>query len=364
MKVYSQLKYLKDKYLEFHQSFQEDDLEEIQTSLEESTKEKGHIYEEDFFTELIRKLISEVKEKNKKKVVLVIDDLDRLDPDHIFRLLNIFSAHIDFGGVENDNKFDFDKVILVCDYNNIESVFTHRYGLNSNFSGYINKFYDDIYWYNSSSLIKEIISSYLSKIETDAGHNVFDRNGVYDHIKFILNELLDKKLISFRNLVKFKRSVKLSSSYRTKMKNLSKQSTILQLYTLHADLIILFFVTFFNNNKEFLKIIEKAENDEIVNVSPLTRDVFLDYISNLLLFINHNTYTIQEYEAFENKDFNLSFKMNTFVCNTIIDRMGKSIGMSCKEIRNHKNHEIGIDQLNYFSFLKPAVNVYFGLIKK
>ena len=33
--------------------------------------------------------------KKAKKPVLIIEDLDRLDPKHLFRILNVVSAHID-----------------------------------------------------------------------------------------------------------------------------------------------------------------------------------------------------------------------------------------------------------------------------
>ena len=63
-----------------------------------------------------------------KKVVLIVEDLDRIDPAHLFRILNIFSAHIDYcykNAVIPDrsivgNKFGFDNIVLVCDFSNIK----------------------------------------------------------------------------------------------------------------------------------------------------------------------------------------------------------------------------------------------------
>lgn len=79
-----------------------------------------------------------IKDINDKKSVLIIDDLDRLDPEHIFRILNILSAHFDQDG---DNKFGFDYIIIVGDYHNIQSIFHHKYGKDADFDGYIDKFY-------------------------------------------------------------------------------------------------------------------------------------------------------------------------------------------------------------------------------
>lgn len=116
------------------------------------SKEKGGIYELDLITEIIIQSLKKFKEKDKdgKKVVLIIEDMDRLDPAHLFRLLNIFSAHLDryniykktsnIGDYVLCNKFGFDNIITVFDYDNTKKIFAHFYGENANFEGYINKF--------------------------------------------------------------------------------------------------------------------------------------------------------------------------------------------------------------------------------
>jgi hypothetical protein len=90
--------------------------------IEHLINQKGTHLEFDLISEIIFKTI----EKSEKKFVLVVDDLDRLDPAHIFRILNIFSAHNNF---DETNKFGFEKVITVCDFENIESIFHHFYGV-------------------------------------------------------------------------------------------------------------------------------------------------------------------------------------------------------------------------------------------
>lgn len=106
------------------------------------------IYEFDAISQLIYMLIKQYKEKKGKDIVLIIEDLDRIDPKHLFRLLNIFSSHFDRvnkGSNEEksnltDNKFGFDKIVFVCDYYNIKSIFHHFYGDGTDFKGYITKF--------------------------------------------------------------------------------------------------------------------------------------------------------------------------------------------------------------------------------
>jgi len=86
----------------------------------------GCIHEEDGYTKLIKKAIEWIsqdhslngKVKKAKKPVLIIEDLDRLDPKHLFRILNVVSAHIDDSDRPDivGNKFGFSNIVLVMDY--------------------------------------------------------------------------------------------------------------------------------------------------------------------------------------------------------------------------------------------------------
>lgn len=107
-----------------------------------SVKEKS-LEETDQISALIKEKISKQK-GGEKKSVLILDDLDRVDPEHIFRLLNVFSAYFD---KEHTNKFGFDHIILVGDEVNIQSIFHHKYGLGTDFRGYFDKFFS-LYVYN------------------------------------------------------------------------------------------------------------------------------------------------------------------------------------------------------------------------
>jgi hypothetical protein len=115
----------------------------IKSFIDEISIQKGSIYENDFYTKLIFGIIEEITNNSNKKTVLIIDDLDRIDPNHIFRILNIFSAHVDCNSLMDgvSNKFNIDKVIVVGDYANIKSIFHHIYGVKTDFNGYIDKFY-------------------------------------------------------------------------------------------------------------------------------------------------------------------------------------------------------------------------------
>jgi len=122
---------------------------------------------EDVITSIIQKGLDDYKRKNpEQKVVLIIEDMDRIDPAHLFRILNVFSAHIDHShhpGVLPDgvlsNKFGLDKVVFVMHYQNVESIFHHFYGTDADFAGYIHKFCSSNYFIFS---LKEECEQYVN----------------------------------------------------------------------------------------------------------------------------------------------------------------------------------------------------------
>ncbi len=130
---------------------------------------KGSIYEFDTISQLICRIVQQIKTTEKKNVVLVVEDLDRVDPAHIFRILNILSAHIErnspglieWNATKGSNKFDFDKILLVCDFENIEQIYHHFYGCKADFKGYISKF-SSIAPFNYS--LRHKYSEYLAKL--------------------------------------------------------------------------------------------------------------------------------------------------------------------------------------------------------
>ena len=99
----------------------------------------GSISECDAFTYLIQKSL----ERMMAKSVLIIEDLDRIDPAHLFRIMNVLSSQVDnpyYSHVPHGNKFGFDKIILVMDYEIARHLFHHFYGKEANYEGYMNKF--------------------------------------------------------------------------------------------------------------------------------------------------------------------------------------------------------------------------------
>ena len=149
--IWNVFRKLKDGYDDYKSRIDQTKTEcKIDNYLKVFSKGKGKIYECDMMSFLISSFIEQYKQNNnEKQVVLCIEDLDRLDPAHVFRILNILSAHVDRQFISFDeqekfgfrrNKFGFDKMIVVCDYPKLESLFYHFYGTDANFDGYISKF--------------------------------------------------------------------------------------------------------------------------------------------------------------------------------------------------------------------------------
>jgi hypothetical protein len=134
------------------------------------TAMRGGIYEEDAYTQIIREGLNYLRdsinaEGGNKKSVLVIEDLDRLDPGHLFRILNVISAHIDnpsYVGNISDNKFGFDNIVIVMDYSVTKRIFEHFYGPDASYEGYMSKFLTcQPFYYSIDSLAKHALYSHI-----------------------------------------------------------------------------------------------------------------------------------------------------------------------------------------------------------
>lgn len=148
MKTLKLFKDMKVKFEKFKENYDENALLDDFLSKVDSTT----VYEDDIITAIIKRSIENYKQRTHKEVVLVVEDLDRIDPAHLFRILNVFSAHIDYcykSFVKPNcslvgNKFNLDNIVLVCDYSNVRKIFKHFYGRETDFSGYIGKFLSSI----------------------------------------------------------------------------------------------------------------------------------------------------------------------------------------------------------------------------
>lgn len=161
---------------------------------------KGSLYENDFYTKLITELIKRLKvETGGKEIVLIIDDLDRIDPDHIFRILNVLAVHFKNDKInEYENKFDIDKIVLCCDVANVRSIFRTRFGQEADFNGYIDKFYSkEIYSFNNGEFVKEIVSDIVSTV-TSNNRNFYNLS--WGYLNFFIEAMVKSGALSIRTL--------------------------------------------------------------------------------------------------------------------------------------------------------------------
>lgn len=149
----------------------ESESDKIESYLKNFAAQQGSIYEFDPISQIIYHLITDIKAHDKKQVVLIIEDMDRIDPAHIFRILNIFSAHWDIKDyspqkLENGNpknKYNLDKILMVCHFQNIKNIFHHLYGEKTDFTGYIHKFSPSTpYEYSLKDVLEEWILNNIS----------------------------------------------------------------------------------------------------------------------------------------------------------------------------------------------------------
>lgn len=163
----------KNKYDQFKKEIEsKTDIELAESFCDSFSNEKGGYYELDMISEIIIQSIKKFKKGSHKRLVLIIEDMDRLDPAHLFRILNIFSAHLDRYNIYKNtksltdyvltNKFGFDNIITVFDYDNTKKIFAHFYGENANFEGYINKFTTGyVFHYSIDEIAKQQLNDLL-----------------------------------------------------------------------------------------------------------------------------------------------------------------------------------------------------------
>lgn len=178
--------------------------------IEQIEKSEGNIFEADIITKVIESILERAKEgdgksEDVKENVLIIDDLDRIDPEHIFRLLNVFAAHFDQRNSSySKNKFGFDKIIFVCDIENIRNIFKSKFGLKVDFNGYIDKFYSNtIHNFNSEHYFEFVYNS-LTAANVKTHKREYTLGLTMDlYIKTFLEICIKYKMFDLRNVVKW-----------------------------------------------------------------------------------------------------------------------------------------------------------------
>ncbi|MBD0404758.1 P-loop NTPase fold protein [Flammeovirga sp. EKP202] len=192
----------KEEFDTYRQKIDSSNLEKIEIFFSSFQEVKGSVYERDTITILICDLLEQVEGEK----VLIVDDLDRLDPGHLFRILNIFAAHEDYQvDGENVNKFGFNKTIIVGDIENFKSLYEHWYGMQSGlaFEGFINKFYSTKpFNFSNGDTIKLIINSWFGSSEVLRNNNPLESVYIKQFVIPLFELYVEKDSLTLRELIK------------------------------------------------------------------------------------------------------------------------------------------------------------------
>lgn len=204
--IFEKIQSLHKEFMKYHQEIVTSESDKLVEYLEGLEEKEGGLYENDVITKLITKTINQNQEQTS---VLIVDDIDRIDPEHVFRILNVFAAHFDRkNNGEGRNKFSFDKIIIVGDFHNIQNLFHHRYGQEVDFIGYIDKFYSsDIYWFDNIEAIQGVLRKIFESISFNS--NDPNENGSFWRLCFsnhfvsdIIRACLGSSFVNLRSIIK------------------------------------------------------------------------------------------------------------------------------------------------------------------
>lgn len=355
---------LKDKVQEFQEQNEIDEEKELMKFLKEFKLKKGTFREENSITELINILLQTLKENfPEKQTVLVIDDLDRIDPEHIFRILNIFSAHFDYYDLKGENKFGFDKVILICDIDNIRGIFHNQYGTDIDFSGYIDKFYSlEVFEYSFSNIIISSLEKFFRSIKsTDTkiiAHLISNSNNYYTkELSFLLGYFVNSNALSMRSLVNFLKIDYLPNGY------VIKTGSSHNIYTRDSPILLIFdiLIRLFGSLENLKFAVEKA----IKRFPIIEMSTYNDYwhlrLGNLIMLLEYRKTNLKPKSEIQNfYDLELGIKVNYEINPTDYGIVGKAqqIGDATPDSEFLELHSVLNFRIQYFQILKRAIEVY------
>lgn len=198
------IKSLRSNYTSFRGNLGLDTDKLIETFLKETECLKNNSIKSDAITTLIRENIERWQKEEGKRVVLVFEDMDRLDPAHLFRIMNVLSSQIDANCTINEapsgvtkNRFGVNNVVLVLDYDNLKSIFHHFYGENTDFSGYIYKFAPkEVFHFSLGSEREKYLINLISRITGFKEESFYSSPGTEPSVSMLLFEKDLRKILN------------------------------------------------------------------------------------------------------------------------------------------------------------------------
>ena len=327
-------------------------------------KKDYELYEFNELTHIIRNAILARKaEDPSRKVILIIDDIDRIDPSHIFRIFNIFSAQFDKSRKDSDNKFGFDSIILVCDITNIKNIYNHIYGIDTDFNGYIDKFFSrEIYYFD----ISHNIISYIGKLV----NGIKFKGDSESHTNYLnSNKFLKEKLIFILTNLVFTNQLNIRTILRNYEKNINLKTKIIVSHTNRNNSfsdwkfsgleVIRILSKYFTDVRSMSKAILACENtnDIFNNFGNTTRFLFGELFMLLNKLKNNEAHDISSTSNYSDKNSGLNVKYK-------IEYQNKSLGIFTAELINFRYSSetptYDGDKINiklYFKFLDELLSI-------
>lgn len=262
------------KFQEFKQGYLESDKQIVEKFVKGIGQNTGTVVT-DYLSHLLCTKIAELK--TEKKSVLILDDFDRIDPEYIFRILNILSAHME--GDEN-NKFGFDHIVIVGDIRNLRSIFHHKYGAQTEFWGYFDKFFTvEPFLFNNEKAIAERIPYLLQCIryEDPGFKDAIGKNGI---VKHLLEEFLGRALstgaMNLRQLYK-----PINYSFPEIRGGVSQQSYFSDQRNQYIDIGIKLLIALYGDKEYFLEITKKIR-DASSDTNSKSNWFYAEYANSML----------------------------------------------------------------------------------
>lgn len=285
--LFSIFKVVKKDFKDFQEKQKDDDEEKVLKFLDNINSKFPEYGNLDPITIAIKEIIEEISSSQTKQTVLLIDDLDRLDPEHIFRILNIFGNHFSSSSgnklYKNENKFGFDKVILVGDTRNIKGIFHHKYGSETDFEGYFSKYSTKTpYSFDIGAILIEKIDDVIKNLKLPDYKDNYQNE--LTHFKAIVKKLL----LHFikENQIKFRLLGYNNNFIPVKV----KQETIGCLTNSTPYTIAKFFIDFFGSKEKLIQVLNDTSDFEL-NLKVDEEELFF---REILFFLNHTLSNIQD----------------------------------------------------------------------
>lgn len=325
------------QYKEYKEENNKSELSEFNKLVETHIKEKGNIFEVNDMTIAIRNILDKYRTEAKREIVLIIDDLDRIDPEHIFRILNVFACNADCSlyREELNNKFGFDKIMVVCDISNLRFLFAHKYGGSTDFCGYIDKFYSlNIHYFSLKNEIIEALPNIIKNF-----NDKHKRHGNYDQksiAQYILTDLILNNLINIRSLHNLNTLIFDSHKYRYNSILIQNDDSAYVIYQILKAIYI--------TDESLIAILAKLKSSTSNNIYPhANTSLILGYFC---YFVNY----LQTKQKAED-NFTISIENDNYKCEMILSSQKKYASLT--NINNKEFNET--TNINSYVLIEKAL---------